>query len=127
MKKKSCIFCFLSSSRIEAETNSFQLVYDNYPISKGHMLVISKRHIESFFELTKNEYIELHEIINHAKKILDSNFKPDSYNVGINDGKAAGQTIPHLHIHIIPRYIGDVSDPRGGIRWTLPNRANYWS
>ena len=125
MNKKDCVFCKLPMNRIEFETNTLQLVFDNYPLSKGHILVIPKKHIMSFFELTKEEYIELHQVINQAKAILDSTVKPDGYNIGINDGEAAGQTIFHLHIHIIPRYMGDSPNPRGGIRWIFPNKANY--
>ena len=102
------------------------VVCDNFPISKGHTLIISKRHIASFFELTPLEFKELQPILEQAKENLNSEFNPQSYNIGINDGEEAGQTIKHLHIHLIPRYKGDKKNPKGGIRWIFPNKANYW-
>ncbi len=66
-------------------------------------------------------------LLRHAKSVIEMEFKPDGYNIGINDGAAAGQTVPHLHIHLIPRYIGDRPDPRGGVRWIIPEKADYWS
>ncbi len=89
--------------------------------------MLPKKHVGSFFELTEFEQLELIQLLNQAKHDLDQLFKPTAYNVGINDGIAAGQTIPHLHIHLIPRYDGDQVDPRGGVRWLFPDKADYWS
>ena len=103
------------------------VIRDGFPISPGHTLVIPNRHIGSFFELSPDERQSLFDLLDTAKKVLDAEFKPDGYNIGINDGPSAGQTVPHLHIHLIPRYKGDQVDPRGGVRWIIPEKADYWS
>lgn len=109
-------------------SSSFGLVVrDAYPVSPGHTLIIPKRHVGSFFELSGDERSELLALLDAAKSNLEQEFKPQAYNIGINDGAAAGQTIPHLHIHLIPRYEGDRPDPRGGVRWIIPEKADYWS
>jgi diadenosine tetraphosphate (Ap4A) HIT family hydrolase len=90
-------------------------------------LIIPRRHIGSFFELTKVEREGLMDLVDIAKTAIEADFKPDGYNIGINDGPAAGQTVPHPHIHLIPRYSGDCPDPRGGVRWIIPAKADYWS
>lgn len=102
------------------------LVRDAYPVSNGHSLVIPARHIGSFFELSEAERNDLFRLLDFAQQELDGIFRPDGYNIGINDGVAAGQTVPHLHIHLIPRYFGDLPDPRGGVRWVIPDKASYW-
>jgi diadenosine tetraphosphate (Ap4A) HIT family hydrolase len=99
---------------------------DGFPVSPGHTLIIPRRHVASFFELTDTERADLMSLLAAARTDLDREFQPAGYNIGINDGTAAGQTVPHLHMHLIPRYIGDVDDPRGGVRWVLPDRAAYW-
>jgi len=127
VQTKPCPFCALPFSRI-IDSNPFGLVIrDGYPISPGHTLVIPKRHVGSFFELNPEEAADLMSLLRRAKTVLEMEFKPDGYNIGINDGAAAGQTVPHLHIHLIPRYIGDRPDPRGGVRWIIPEKADYWS
>ena len=127
VQTKPCIFCTLPLSRI-LDTNQFGVVIrDGYPISLGHTLVIPKRHVGSFFELTAEEASEVMSLLRRAKSVLDNEFKPQGYNIGINDGVAAGQTVPHLHIHLIPRYSNDRADPRGGVRWIIPEKADYWS
>jgi diadenosine tetraphosphate (Ap4A) HIT family hydrolase len=90
-------------------------------------LILPARHVGSFFELARDERSELFDLLAESKVQLDREFSPDSYNVGINDGPAAGQTIAHLHIHLIPRYSGDCADPRGGVRWIVPDKADYWT
>jgi diadenosine tetraphosphate (Ap4A) HIT family hydrolase len=112
--------------QIIAQNDYAILVCDGYPVSDGHCLVISKRHVGSFFEITSSEREAMFELLDKAKVISDALYHPDSYNLGINDGPAAGQTVPHVHIHIIPRYIGDAIDPRGGVRWVKPDKAVYW-
>ena len=122
-----CIFCEMSSSKAVLASNSYAFfVKDQFPISQGHSLIILKRHISSFFDLTEQEIQGLMSLLNVAKGLLEEEYSIDSYNIGINDGPAAGQTIPHLHIHLIPRYDGDVEDPRGGLRWLFPEKAKYW-
>ena len=93
----------------------------------GHTLIIPKRHVASFFELNAKEQLDLLGLLHDAKFDLDRQHAPQGYNIGINDGAAAGQTVPHLHIHLIPRYTGDRPDPRGGVRWIIPEKADYWS
>ena len=122
----SCYFCTINQSSIIDSNDHGMVVRDGYPISLGHCLVISKRHIQSFFELTIAERGALMALLEAAKLTLDAEYHPDGYNIGINDGAEAGQTIPHLHIHLIPRYQGDCEDPRGGVRWIVPHKAKYW-
>ena len=123
----TCPFCTLPTERIINKSQHGLIIRDGYPITPGHTLVIPRRHVDSFFNLTADEKLDLLGLLDIAKEGVDSEFNPDSYNVGINDGPAAGQTVPHLHIHLIPRYTGDVADPRGGVRWIIPDRADYWS
>ena len=103
------------------------VIRDGFPISPGHTLIIPKRHVASFFELTAEERSGLLALLDEAKADLDREFSPQGYNIGVNDGKAAGQTIAHVHIHLIPRFAGDRPDPRGGVRWIVPEKADYWS
>lgn len=116
----------MPKDRILIENAAAFFVKDLYPISDGHSLIIPKRHIERFFEATDSEQILMLELLSQGKNLLQKEYSPQAYNIGINDGKEAGQTIPHLHIHLIPRYSKDVSDPRGGIRWIIPSKAKYW-
>jgi len=103
------------------------VIRDAFPVSPGHTLIIPHRHIGSFFELTLPERENLLQLLDQARAELQrSNPVPDGFNVGINDGPAAGQTVPHLHIHLIPRYAGDMADPRGGVRWVIADKAAYW-
>ena len=122
-----CPFCNLAAERIVGSDGGAVVVRDAYPISPGHSLIIPKRHVESFFDLMESEQAELLRLLQSAKKSLDQELSPAGYNVGINDGAAAGQTIPHLHIHLVPRYTNDRADPRGGVRWIIPEKADYWS
>jgi diadenosine tetraphosphate (Ap4A) HIT family hydrolase len=121
-----CPFCKLPPERI-IDSNEFgQTIRDGYPVSTGHTLVISKRHIGSWFEISKEEQLALLDLLARAKTILQEEYIPDGYNIGINDGAVAGQTVPHLHMHLIPRYKDDMKDPRGGVRWIIPEKAKYW-
>ena len=99
---------------------------DGFPVSPGHTLIMPKRHVVTFFDTTTEERLAMFELMDKAKHALDAELHPTAYNIGVNDGAAAGQTIPHLHIHLIPRYAGDDDDPRGGVRWVLPEKAKYW-
>lgn len=123
----TCPFCELPKERIILSNSLGMVIRDGYPISPGHTLVIPQRHIGSFFELEPEERNSLLSLLEESKRRLDKEFQPDGYNIGINDGPSAGQTVPHLHVHLIPRYSGDQADPRGGIRWIIPEKANYWS
>jgi diadenosine tetraphosphate (Ap4A) HIT family hydrolase len=122
-----CPFCIIDEKRIIQQNNHAVVIRDGFPISEGHTLVIPKRHMSSFFELTYDERDDLFYLLDKAKKDLDKSHHPDGYNIGINDGSVAGQTVPHLHLHLIPRYKGDQLDPRGGVRWVIPEKADYWS
>lgn len=121
-----CPFCSLPPQRILASNPVGLVTRDAYPVSPGHTLIIPRRHIASFFELSANERQGLLALLDQAHDELDVSHEPQSYNIGVNDGPAAGQTVPHLHIHLIPRYSGDQPDPRGGVRWIIPEKAKYW-
>jgi diadenosine tetraphosphate (Ap4A) HIT family hydrolase len=114
------------TDRVIHSTELAAAIFDAYPLSPGHTLIIPKRHIASFFETSEAERADLIRLLEQAKQHLAMSYKPDGFNIGINDGIAAGQTVMHLHIHLIPRYCGDVPDPRGGVRWLLPEKAAYW-
>jgi diadenosine tetraphosphate (Ap4A) HIT family hydrolase len=121
-----CAFCSLPPERIWIQTESTIAFRDAYPLSDGHTLVIPRRHVYSLFDLPEEEQQHLWSQVSVVRRFLQEAFKPDGFNVGLNDGEVAGQTVSHAHIHIIPRYRGDVSDPRGGVRWVIPAKAPYW-
>jgi diadenosine tetraphosphate (Ap4A) HIT family hydrolase len=121
----ACPFCSLRRAIVLLEKPLAYAKQDGYPITEGHALVIPRRHVATFFETTAGERQAMLELLDEAKALLDAKYRPDGYNIGINNGAAAGQTVMHLHIHIIPRYVGDKSDPRGGIRWIFPEKAAY--
>jgi len=121
-----CPFCTLPASRIINRNQAGVVVRDAYPVTRGHTLVIPARHVGTFFATTTEERSGLLSLLDTAKQQLDAEFAPAGYNIGINDGAAAGQTVPHLHIHLIPRYPLDRDDPRGGVRWVIPEKAKYW-
>ena len=123
---KPCPFCTLPPERIIDSNDLALVIRDGYPVSPGHTLVIPKRHIGSWFEITQAEQQARLNLLAKATVVLETEFKPDDYNIGINDGPTAGQTVPHLHMHLIPRYEGDQEDPRGGVRWIIPEKAKYW-
>ena len=133
MNKNSCPFCSIDAARVLESTHYWQVIYDQFPLSDSHALIIPKRHVSSIFDLSRDEAAEMHEILSTARftilksaKTSDCLVEPDGFNIGVNDGAAAGQTIEHLHIHLIPRYFGDSTDPRGGVRWIFPDKAKYW-
>ncbi|CEO90059.1 HIT family protein [Syntrophaceticus schinkii] len=111
-----CVFCQIRPEQVIAENELAVALFDNYPVNRGHVLVVPKRHVETYFEATLEEMDAITRLIIEVKDKLDQQFQPDGYNIGVNVGGAAGQTIFHLHVHVIPRYSGDVPDPRGGIR-----------
>jgi diadenosine tetraphosphate (Ap4A) HIT family hydrolase len=121
-----CFFCQLDERQIIFQDDLVMTIRDDFPVSQGHTLIIPKRHIVSFFEATEAEQMALLRALQAAQKDLNQQYAPDGYNIGINDGVAAGQTVMHLHIHLIPRYQGDCPNPRGGIRWIFPEKAVYW-
>jgi diadenosine tetraphosphate (Ap4A) HIT family hydrolase len=123
----TCPFCTLPDARILYRNSSGVVIRDSYPISAGHSLIIPHRHVGSFFALDGVERENLLALLDWAKAQLVDTLQPDGWNIGINDGAAAGQTVPHLHIHLIPRFDGDLADPRGGVRWIIADKADYWS
>lgn len=100
---------------------------DAYPVSPGHALVVPRRHVVFLADLEPDELADLWLLGSELCRTLAGSLHADAFNLGINLGRAAGQTIAHLHLHVIPRYEGDVPDPRGGVRWILPQRAEYWN
>ena len=123
----SCPFCTLPPARELLRSGSAIAFRDAYPVSPGHTLVIPVRHVASFFDTTPEEHASMLGLLDAVKQQLQAEFGPAAYNIGINDGAAAGQTVGHLHIHLIPRYPGDRPDPRGGVRWVIPDKADYWT
>ena len=122
----TCPFCQLEAADIIAENSFHRVIRDRFPVSVGHSLIIPKRHVASLFELTAEEFNALHELLHTIREQLDAQYQPDGYNIGANVGEVAGQTVFHLHVHVMPRYAGDCADPRGGVRWVLPSTAVYW-
>lgn len=147
-KQPACPFCSLDDSKIILSNDHAIAIYDGFPVTPGHTLIVPKRHIASFFEVTKEEQAAMFDLLAEMRERLKSlptslemeaenpiqshfqkgrgNSIPDGFNIGINDGAVAGQTVMHLHIHLIPRYAGDTSDPRGGVRWVMPKTTPYW-
>jgi len=120
---QNCIFCGDPSMVIENDLAFAH--YDSYPVNPGHCLIIPRRHVAEYFEATTEEKAAIWALVDEMKTILDEEHKPDGYNVGVNIGKAAGQSVPHIHIHMIPRYKGDMEDPRGGVRGVIPHKQKY--
>ena len=121
-----CPFCNVSAESIVAESRHALAFRDRYPVSRGHTLVIPKVHGKSLFALHAQVQADVWRLVAEVRDELRSAVNPDGFNVGLNDGEAAGQTVEHTHVHVIPRFEGDVADPRGGVRWVLPDRAPYW-
>ena len=123
----SCVFCErVASNTVVADNNLAAAFPDAFPISPGHTLIAPRRHEADFFNLSEIEQAAVWSLIDPVRHHIESTHHPDAYNIGINAGEAAGQTVPHAHLHVIPWYKGDVQDPRGGIRWIVPTRARYW-
>jgi diadenosine tetraphosphate (Ap4A) HIT family hydrolase len=123
---RPCAFCALVPTRIILANDLALAFRDAFPLSPGHTLIIPRRHAASFFDITKAERDAVLSLLDAARTGLDAEYHPDGYNIGVNDGPVAGQTVGHLHLHLIPRYTGDREDPRGGIRWIIPEKAKYW-
>jgi diadenosine tetraphosphate (Ap4A) HIT family hydrolase len=125
----SCPFCecIASGERVLAATHSAVAFADAFPVSPGHTLVVPRRHIARLEQLDSAEWVALFELVQETAREIDAQADVDGINVGVNSGAAAGQTVDHAHVHVIPRRAGDVADPRGGIRNLIPQRADYWS
>ena len=129
MTKPDCLFCELLrevSPRIVDTNELSYVIEDGFPVTKGHLLVISKRHVKDYFELSEDEHRSVFDLLaKHRKQIQKEDPSVSGFNVGMNSGQSAGQTIFHCHVHLIPRRAGDVEDPRGGVRHVIPGKGNY--
>jgi diadenosine tetraphosphate (Ap4A) HIT family hydrolase len=124
---KACPFCErLTGRELTAENQLAAAFADGFPLTPGHTLIVPRRHVADLFTLDAAERAAVWDLLVPVKRALDEMHHPDGYNLGLNNGAAAGQTIFHVHLHVIPRYRGDVADPRGGIRYMFPDRARYW-
>lgn len=123
---KKCYFCGIDKSEYFLESEHSYARFDSYPVSEGHILIVSKSHAETYFDLSEIEQHDIMKLVADTKKSLDKKYATTDYNVGINCGILAGQSLAHVHIHLMPRREGDKADPRGGVRWVLPETANYW-
>lgn len=125
--QQECVFCArLAVEETIARNGLAVAIRDRYPASRGHVLIVPRRHEPDFLELSAKERSAVLSLLPAVVDWIGRKFHPDGYNVGLNIGEAAGQTVPHAHLHVIPRYKGDVAEPRGGLRWILPERAAYW-
>lgn len=123
---EECVFCRAESTKEIIASSVLSLAFfDGFPVSPGHVLVIPRRHVASFFDLTEEEVVDLMSLMHQVKALVDARFHPDGYNVGINVGEAAGQSVFHVHLHLIPRYSGDVPNPKGGVRGVIPGKQRY--
>lgn len=124
--ENECPFCDLPAERKWIEEELVLATPDMYPAADGHTLVLPRRHVASVFDLDDDERRALWALVGLVREDLYGRHRPDGFTIGINDGLAAGQTIPHAHVHVIPRHLGDVPDPTGGLRGILPHKARYW-
>ena len=122
-----CPFCEPASERVFHQGDLILGLWDGFPVNPGHALLVPRRHVATWEEASTDERRALSDAIVVAQEEIRKHHRPDAFNVGMNLGLAAGQTVPHLHLHVIPRYQGGVADPRGGVRWVIPERADHWS
>ena len=126
LKIDNCPFCTISQDReIILENASCLAFFDGFPVSPGHALIIPKRHVASYFDLTDDEHKDMNDALLCVKSKVDEHYHPDGYNIGVNVGEYAGQSVFHCHMHLIPRYKGDVPNPKGGIRGVIPGKQSY--
>lgn len=128
MTQLNCPFCDPDDTFLERlvfENELARAFWDLNPVSEGHLFVMTKRHVVSFFDMTDDELASVYDLLKQSKTLIDQKHQPDGYNIGVNDGEMAGRTVHHLHIHLIPRYKGDVSSPRGGVRHIIPQKGSY--
>ena len=121
----ACPFCDLAPDRLVWSDELVVAIRDGYPVSPGHTLIVPRRHVATWFDATLDEQSAMLAALTEIRRQLDEEIRPDGYNVGFNAVEAAGQTVMHLHMHVIPRFRGDVDDPRGGVRGVIPGRQKY--
>jgi diadenosine tetraphosphate (Ap4A) HIT family hydrolase len=121
----NCVFCNIPDEKIICENELAVVIFDRFPVSPGHVLIIPFRHFANFFDATPDEILAIWELIQKSRNIIDERYSPDGYNIGVNTGYSAGQTIMHMHVHMIPRYKGDVQEARGGIRGVIQEKRIY--
>ena len=121
-----CLFCIIKKDEILDENEFAYATFDSYPVSNQHCLIVPKRHIKDYFELIEKEIIGCDQLIKKIKSKIEKNDKlVKGFNIGVNSGKVAGQSIMHCHIHLIPRRKGDVDNPQGGVRGVIPSKQHY--
>lgn len=121
-----CPFCAPMTDRLILAENDFAYtIFDKFPVNAGHALIIPRHHVTNYFELSPDEKAACWQLLDEVKRLLDTDYQPQGYNIGINVGEAAGQTVMHVHLHLIPRYDGDVESPRGGVRGVIPGKQQY--
>ena len=122
-----CVFCERLTAQDVVAANEFAVAFpDAFPLNEGHCLIVPRRHEPNFFALSADEQAAIWGLVDAVRCHVEATRMPDGYNLGVNVGEAAGQTVLHAHLHVIPRYRHDVPDPRGGIRWVIPAKAQYW-
>ncbi len=124
---EDCIFCekFITNKKSLLENDLALAYFDEFPVNEGHIIIITKRHAETYFDITEEEQSAMFSLLRSAKLYIDKKYKPTGYNIGFNCGMDAGQSVMHVHLHLIPRYKGDVINPRGGIRAVIPTKKDY--
>ncbi len=121
-----CFFCKCINKKDFTLENEYAIArFDDFPVNRGHFEIVPKRHIKDWWETNDKERKAIFDLLDKAKELIDSKYQPDGYNIGMNLGESAGQSVMHLHVHLIPRYNGDVENPRGGVRAVIPQKQNY--
>ena len=124
----ACVFCDLIERGNYVFANDFAVgFHDSFPLSEGHSLVVPRIHAPDLFDLSREARMALWALVEEVHQQLTEELKPDGFNIGVNIGEVAGQTVHHAHVHVIPRRAGDIPDPRGGVRWVIPEKAPYWN
>lgn len=123
-----CFFCDIQEQRdpqLITANDFFVARFDDFPVSAGHCEIFPKEHLESIFDLPSEQQWAFFDILNKVKNILEAKYHPDAFNLGVNEGRAAGRTMDHFHLHVIPRYWGDIANPRGGVRNIIAKKGDY--
>jgi diadenosine tetraphosphate (Ap4A) HIT family hydrolase len=121
-----CPFCNPDEVRVWLRGEAGLVLWDAFPVVEGHTLVVPRKHVTSLYDLPPEQQAALWQLVAEARQLLATRVRAAGFNIGLNDGQAAGQTVMHAHIHLIPRRHGDIADPRGGVRWMFPTKARYW-